>query len=176
MKFCDLNWSGVKPTEYHSYSDLKELLLNNSLDGIVLNQYYSAFVMESVPDSLVVEIEDSEPMSTGFVFIPPSNSDLTQCLQRNLFLRNLEIGDRVLRKLQHRQNKRVSAHNAALQAMNSGSYLNFIIMAAVLVALILTVGLIDYFLCRHFNSNSGQQWTAVDQQKSPDSLAASSQP
>jgi hypothetical protein len=135
------------------------MLENNTVDGFVLGPYNAEVRLASISDEFIVEIDQTERISVGIIFdAPPAYDDLRNCLRRRLFLRMLDNGPMLARKLAHRMHGHVTALEAAQNALcaEDCAYKLGIAAGTVLCILILA-GILDFIVRKYIKKNKKEE-------------------
>jgi hypothetical protein len=137
----------------NSFDDLHELLENNTIDAFVLGQYQAEHRLGSISEDFAVEVDQTEPISVGIIFdAPPAYDGLRNCLRRRIFLRVLDNGAQLQRKMAHRRDVQVTPFEVAENAFGGDDSVYKLVVAAGAVALVVAVaGVIDLIVLKYIS-------------------------
>lgn len=144
------------------------MLENNTINGFVLSPYHAEFLLGNISEEFVVEVDQTEPISVGIVFdAPPAYDGLRNCLRRRIFLRVLDNGAQLQRKLAHHRRKvQVTQFEAAENAFGGeDTGFKFAVAASVVAFVLVVVGVVDLIVRKHVKRNKKEDVTKTEKHR-----------
>jgi hypothetical protein len=139
------------------------MLDNKTIDGFVLGQYYAEVRLASIDEELAIVVDQTEPISVGIVFdAPPAYDGLRKCLQKRLFLRVLDNGALLHRKLAKQRTPSTPFQAAENALRNDDSIYNLAMAAGAVTCVLAVAGIVDFIVLKYAKKTKKREVTKTE--------------